>query len=87
MKLTNVLLVGGAIYIGYWLLKKKPTIIDVKPDILPKKEEAKTIILNLNTNETPKKVNTFYEDAFVRDYNSSQMATVSPPLVTIKNPF
>jgi hypothetical protein len=32
-------------------------------------------------------VNTFYEDDFVKDYNSSQMATVSPPLVTIKNPF
>lgn len=87
MKLTNLLLVGGAIYIGYWLFKKKPTIIDVKPDILPKKDEAKTIILNLNTNETPKKVNTFYEDDFVRDYNSSKMATVSPPSVTIKNSF
>lgn len=85
MKLTDLFLIGGTIYIGYWLLKKNPKIIDVKPDILPKKEQPKTIILNLN--DTPKKVNTFYEDDFVRDYNSSQMATVSPPLVTIKNPF
>lgn len=85
MKFTDILLVGGGVFIGYWLFKKKPTIIDVKPDILPKKEQPKTIILNLN--EPQKKVNTFYEDDFVKDYNSSQMATVSPPLVTIKNPF
>lgn len=82
MKLTDLFLIGGTIYIGYWLLKKNPKIIDVKPDILPKKEQPKTIILNLN--DTPKKVNTFYEDDFVRDYNASQMATTSPALVTIK---
>jgi len=85
MKLSDVLLVGGAIAIGYVLLKKKTTIIDVKPDILPKKEEAKTIILNLN--EKPKKVNTFFDDVYVRDYNTSEFTNASPARVTIKNPF
>jgi hypothetical protein len=85
MKLSNVLLVGGVIFVGYLIFRKKPTIIDVKPDILPKNNEAKTIVLNLS--EPQKKINTFYDDVYVRDYNASKFSTVAPPSVTIKSNF
>ena len=85
MRLSNLLLlVGGAMVVGYLLSKRKPKVIDVEPDILKKDvEKPRTIVLNLS--EPQKKVNTFYDDVYVRDYNSSKFSTVAPPSVTIKS--
>ena len=86
MKLSNVLIIGGAIAIGYFLLRKKPKVINVEPDITKKDvEKPRTIVLNLS--EPQKKVNTFYDDVYVRDFNSSKFSTVAPPMVTIKSNF
>jgi hypothetical protein len=86
MKLSNVLLVGGVIAIGYFLLRKKPKVINVEPDITKKDvEKPRTIVLSLS--EPQKKVNTFYDDVYVRDFNASKFSTVAPPSVTIKSNF
>lgn len=82
METRNLLLLGGLVFVAYWLLKKTDKVIDVNPDILPKaKDEPKTIFLNLN--QTQKKANYFYDDMFAKDFDTSSFKTVSPPMYEV----
>lgn len=82
LNLTNTILIGGVLLLGYYLYKRKPKVIDVKPDILEKKEPPKTIVLNLN--QPQGKQNSFYDDVYVRDYDASKFSTIAPPMVVVK---
>jgi hypothetical protein len=83
MKAQDLFLIAGVAFVGYWLIKKTPKVIDSTSDVFKNdKEEPKTIVLNLR--ETPKKGNFFYEDSFVRDFNTSKFSTVAPPMVVVK---
>ena len=77
MKIENVLLIGGAVFIVYWLYKKPKGVINIDPKMSKVEDEKKTIYLNLTSEP-----NGFYDD-FIKDYNASKERTVAPPMVKI----
>jgi hypothetical protein len=86
MKIENVLIIGGLGIIAYWLLKKQPKVVDINPPMEePKKEEAKTIYLDLS--DKRKKNRNVFPNSFVRDFDASKFRTVAPPMVVVKESF
>jgi hypothetical protein len=88
MKTENVLILVGAVFIGYWLLKKKQNIISLDPPMnLNKNNETKTIVLDL-TQKKPNRASmsqSFYDEFKGSGYDTSKFSTVAPPSVRVKN--
>ena len=86
MKLTNVLIIGGAALVGYWLWKRyNRKIIDINPTMEQPKEqpqeEPKTIIINMSGSRGRNR--NFFPQSMYSQYNASKAATVAPASVTI----
>jgi hypothetical protein len=77
MKIENALLIGGAVFIAFWLYKRPKGVVNIDPKMSKVEDEKKTIFLNLTSEP-----NGFYDD-FIRDYNASKERTVAPPMVKI----
>jgi hypothetical protein len=90
MKLENLLLIAGVGFIAYWLVKKPIKVIDIDPPMeseLPKNEERKTIVLDLNKtrrNEGLMRNEGLFPERMAKDFNISPFKTVSPPRYSIK---
>ena len=83
MKTKNILIIGGIAALGYWWYKnkmaKKP--INIDPPLEQKKEEPKTIVLNMNTKR--QRPSGLFNNSMYGQYNASKFATVAPPRVEI----
>ena len=83
MKTKNILIIGGIAALGYWWYKnkmaKKP--INIDPPLEEKKEEPKTIVLNMNTKRV--RPSGMFNNSMYGQYNASKFATVAPPRVEI----
>ena len=79
MKIENLLLLGGLAFIGYWVWKKNPKIIDVSDNPV-NTNQPKTIILNLNDVQGRVPV---LDSVVNQAYNTKKSATVSPAKVEI----
>lgn len=94
MKIGNVLLIGGAAILGYWLWKKyNNKIIDINPPMEQLKEkttqqpieqpkpEPQTVIINMGGSR--RRNRNFFPESMYSQYNTSKSATISPASVTI----
>ncbi len=97
MKIENVLIVGGLIFIGYWLLKKPKNKVqenvnkspeDVLEDV---RSKPRNLVLNLSDiKERPisNSNNGFYDEFLTNNgYNTSKFSTIAPAQVTVKRGF